>query len=173
VEILEQEDAALNQQWKLRIERTQYEAKRAERQYDACEPDNRVVARTLETRWNEKLADVERLEREHQELKQRRRLELNDIDRQRILDLANDLPKLWRSEKTTDRDRKVLLRMLLQEVGVTQIEVPRHVLRLRLLWHTQAVTDIEVDLPAPGKRPSSPTWRVIGTTAPVPDQAAR
>jgi hypothetical protein len=173
VEILEQEDAALNQQWKLRIERAQYQAKRAERQYDACEPDNRVVARTLETRWNEKLADVERLEREHQEPKQRRRLELNDIDRQRILDLANDLPKLWRSEKTTDRDRKVLLRMLLQEVGVTQIDVPRHVLRLRLLWHTQAMTDIEVDLPALGKRPSSPTWRVIGTTAPVPDQAAR
>jgi hypothetical protein len=81
VQILEEEDAALNQQWKLRIERAQYEAKRAERQYDACDPDNRIVARTLETRWNEKLAEVERLEREHEELKQRRRLELNDIDR--------------------------------------------------------------------------------------------
>jgi hypothetical protein len=101
-----------DQQWKLRIERAQYEGKRAERQYDACDPDNRVVARTLETRWNDKLAGAERIEREHQELKQRRRLELNDIERQRILGLADDLPKLWRSEKTTDRDRKVLLRLL-------------------------------------------------------------
>jgi len=173
VQILEEEDAALNQQWKLRIARAQYEAKRAERQYDACDPDNRIVARTLETRWNDKLAEVERLEREHQELKQRRRLELNDIDRQRILGLADDLPKLWRSDKTTDRDRKVLLRMLLQEVGVTKIDVPRHVLRLRLLWHTQAVTDIEVDLPVPGTSKKSPQWRVVGTTAPASLEAPR
>jgi hypothetical protein len=173
VQILEEEDAALNQQWKLRIERAQYEAKRAERQYDACDPDNRIVARTLETRWNEKLAEVERLEREHEELKQRRRLELNDIDRQRILGLADDLPKLWRSDKTTDRDRKVLLRMLLQEVGVTKIDVPRHVLRLRLLWHTQAVTDIEVDLPMPGTSQKTPKWRVVATTAPASLEAQR
>jgi hypothetical protein len=79
VQILEQEDAAFSQQWKLRIERAQYEARRAERQYDACDPDNRIVARTLETRWNDKLAEVERIEREHQDLKQRRRLELNDL----------------------------------------------------------------------------------------------
>jgi hypothetical protein len=66
--------------------------KRAERQDDACEPDNRVVARTLETRRNDKLAELERLEREHPELKQLRRLELNDLDRRRILGLADDLP---------------------------------------------------------------------------------
>jgi DNA invertase Pin-like site-specific DNA recombinase len=167
VEILEEEDAVLNQQWKLRIERARYEAKRAERQYDTCDPENRVVARTLETRWNEKLAELERLEREHEELKQRRRLELNDLDRQRILDLADDLPKLWHSDKTTDRDRKVLLRLLLQEVGVTQIDVPRRMLRLRLLWHTQAVTDIEVDLPAPHTLRKSFKWRVVETTAPL------
>jgi hypothetical protein len=113
------------------------------------------------------------LEREHQELKQRRRLELNDIDRQRILGLADDLPKLWRSDKTTDRDRKVLLRMLLQEVGVTQIDVPRHALRLRLLWHTQAVTDIEVDLPVPETSKKSPQWRVVAPTAPSSLEALR
>ena len=54
VELLEQEDAALEQQWKLRLERARYEARRAERQYDLCDPENRVVARTLEARWNEK-----------------------------------------------------------------------------------------------------------------------
>jgi hypothetical protein len=121
----------------------------------------------------DKLAELEGIEREHQELKQRRRRELNDIDRQRILGLADDLPKLWRSDKTTDRDRKVLLRMLLQEVGVTRIDVPRQVLRLRLPWHTQAVTDIEVDLPAPGTRSKSPKWRVVGTTAPAHIESVR
>jgi hypothetical protein len=69
--------------------------------------------------------------------------------------------------KTTDRDRKVLLRLLVHEISVTKIDVPRHVLRLRQLWHTQAVTDIEVDLPAPGTRPKSPQWRVVVTTAPA------
>jgi hypothetical protein len=121
----------------------------------------------LETRWNDRLAELERLEREHEELKQRRRLELSELDRQRILDLADDLPKLWHSDKTTDRDRKVLLRLLLQEVGVTQIDVPRRMLRLRLLWHTQAVTDIEVDLPVPRTRRKSLKWRVVETTAPL------
>jgi len=49
----------------------------------------------------------------------------------------------------------------------TKIDIPRHVLRLRLLWHTQAVTDIDVDLPMPGTRQKSPKWRVVATTAPA------
>jgi len=166
VQILEQEDAALNHQWKLRIERAQYEAKRAERQYDACDPDNRIVARTLETRWNEKLAEVERVEREHQDLKHRRRLELNDLDRQRILGPADDLPKLWRSDKTTDRDRKVLLRLLVQEVSATKIDVPRQVLRLRLLWrHRHLLTP----RPAPSQKKNAAgfTSRARGNCLPV------
>ena len=165
VEIIEQQDAALEQQWRLRLERARYEAKRAERQYDACEPENRVVTRTLEARWNERLVEAERLEHEYQELQKSRRFELSDIDRQRVLQLADDLPRLWRAKTTTNRDRKLLLRLLIKEVSVRQIDVPRPTLRVKVLWHTRAITELEVDRLGSGGRPKKPVIaRVLGTT---------
>jgi DNA invertase Pin-like site-specific DNA recombinase len=166
VELVEQEDAALEQQWKLRLERARYESKRAERQYDACDPDNRVVARTLETRWNEKLLDLERLQREHEEWRRRQHIELTEIERRRILELAEDLPRLWRAKTTTDRDRKMLLRLLIHEVSLREIDVPRNALRLQVLWHTGAVTELEVDRPGGGDVRRPLTWRLVSTTTP-------
>jgi DNA invertase Pin-like site-specific DNA recombinase len=165
IEIIEQQDAAVEQQWRLRIDRARYEAKRAERQYDACDPDNRVVARTLETRWNERLIELEKLEQEHEELRRRQRTELTDLDRRRIVELADDLPRLWRAKTTTDRDRKLLLRLLLREVGVRAVDVP-FVLRLRVLWHTGAVTEIESERVRKLKGKRKIEWRVVATTIP-------
>jgi len=145
VELVEEQDAALDRQWQLRLERARYETKRSERQFDACEPENRVVARTLERRWNEKLIELEALEREHAALKDQRRVELSDIDRQRILQLATDLPRLWRATSTTNRDRKLLLRGLIKDISVRPIDVPRSTLKTQILWHTGAVTDVEID----------------------------
>ena len=164
VEIVEQQDAAVEQQWKLRLERARYDAKRAERQYDACDPDNRVVARTLEARWNEKLVEVERLEKEYEAVRAARRLELSELDRRRILDLATDLPRLWNEKTTTNRDRKLLLRMLIKDVSARSVDVPRPSLRLKVLWHTGAVTEIDVDR----KKVAS---RVVFTT--TPESASR
>jgi DNA invertase Pin-like site-specific DNA recombinase len=166
VEIIEQQDAAVEQQWKLRLDRARYEAKRAERQYDACDPDNRTVARTLETRWNEKLVEVERLEKEYEALRTAKRLELSDLERRRILELAKDLPRLWNEKTTTSRDRKLLLRMLIKDVSVRSVDVPRRSLRLKVLWHTQAVTEIDVDRSA-----RKVVSRVVSTT--IPDSMSR
>lgn len=163
VEIIERQDAALEQQWRLRLERARYEAKRVERQYDACDPENRVVARTLETRWNEKLVEIEKLEREFEEVRRQKRIELNDVDRQRILQLAEDLPRLWNAKATTDRDRKLLLRILIKEVSVRGIDVPSAI-RLRLLWHTGAIWEIEVER-APRRGRGRVNWRLLGTAA--------
>ena len=63
---LEQEEQAENEQWELRLERARYEAKRAERQYQAVEPENRLVARSLEKQWEERLRTVETVEKEYQ-----------------------------------------------------------------------------------------------------------
>ena len=63
---LEQEEQAERKQWELRLERARYEAKRAERQYQAVEPENRLVARSLERQWEEKLRAVEAVEKEYQ-----------------------------------------------------------------------------------------------------------
>ena len=168
-EIIEQEEAGLDQQWKLRLERARYEGKRAERQYDACDPENRVVSRTLEKRWNDKLEEIERLEREYEGSRRGRRLELSDLDRQRIAALAGDMRRLWSATTTTDRDRKLLLRVLLKDIGIRAVEVPRQTIKLRLLWQSGAATDIEIDRAGTGGRGERharmPRWRLIETTA--------
>lgn len=172
IDTIEQHDLALDKQWLLRIERARYEAKRAERQYDACDPDNRVVARTLEKKWNDRLTAVEDLEREYEAFKEKQRIVLSDLDRQRILQLASDLPRLWAASTTSDRDRKLLLRSLLKDASVRKIDVPRATLRVQLLWHTGAVTDLEIDLPGKGHRGPIP-YKLLETRAPVPEQTLR
>ena len=74
--------------WQLRLERARYEADRAFRQYDATEPENRLVARTLERRWNEKLQQLAELEEAYSQAHQVQRLELTAEQRQQILHLA-------------------------------------------------------------------------------------
>jgi DNA invertase Pin-like site-specific DNA recombinase len=166
VEIIDEEHASLDRQWALRLERARYDAKRAERQYDACDPDNRVVARTLEKRWNERLTEVERLEREYDEFKRAQRFELSDLDRQRIMQLAADLPRLWQAKATEDRDRKLLLRLLIKDVSVRAVDVPRPALRVKVLWHTHAVTELEVERLGRGANGRKVIYGILGTIAP-------
>jgi DNA invertase Pin-like site-specific DNA recombinase len=92
---VEHEEAALQRQWQLRLERVRYEAERARRQYDAVEPENRLVARSLEAQWEDKLRAVEQLEREYEGWRHRQRLTLSQEDRDQILALAQDLPRVW------------------------------------------------------------------------------
>jgi DNA invertase Pin-like site-specific DNA recombinase len=172
IDTIDEQDQALDKQWQLRLERARYDAKRAERQYDVCDPENRVVARTLEKRWNDKLTAVEELEHEYEAFKANKRASLSDLDRQRIVQLATDLPQLWRAASTSDRDRKLLLRSLIKDVTVRKIDVPRSALRLQLLWHSGAVTDLEIDLTRPRKRGPVP-YEILETRAPVAHSALR
>lgn len=170
IDTIEDQDRAVDKQWLLRLERARYDSQRAERQYDACDPDNRVVARTLEKKWNDKLAAVEDLERDYEVFKAGQRAALSDLDRQRIVQLAADLPRLWAMATTTDRDRKLLLRSLIKDATVRKIDVPRSALRVQLLWHSGAITDLEVDLARQSKRQPVP-YKILETRAPVADRA--
>lgn len=174
LELVERQTTAIDEQWRLRLERARYEARRAERQYEACEPENRVVARTLETRWNEKLAELEQLEKEFAELKQRARISLSELERRRILELAADLPKLWADAAVTARDRKMLLRLLIADVAVDVVDVPKRSLRIRILWQTRAVSELEVGPLAhrAHRDKGSPPWRLVKTTNPDVSKAA-
>lgn len=145
----ERQAGEIDGQWKLRLERSKYEAQLAERRYKAVDPDNRVVARTLESEWNDKLCEVVRLEREHGEVRSREKLELSADDRARILALARDLPSVWNAATTTHAERKNLLRMLVREVVLTPVDVPRRATRVQVLWQTGAVSELMV--PRPGK----------------------
>lgn len=140
----ERQAETLDEQWRLRIERARYEARHAERRYKAVDPDNRVVARTLEAQWEEKLRELEEAEREYERARQHKRVVLSDADRRRVLELARDLPKVWRARSTTHQQRKNLLRILVREVTLTPIDVPTRSTRIQVLWESGAVTEYSI-----------------------------
>jgi DNA invertase Pin-like site-specific DNA recombinase len=138
---VERQAEQLHQQWKLRLDRTHYEAQLAERRYKAVDPDNRVVARTLEREWNDKLREVEELESQYQQERRRQKLELSEQDRARVLALAKNLPQVWNAPSTTNAERKNLLRILVQKVALSPTEVPSRTLHVQVAWVTGAVSD--------------------------------
>jgi len=139
------QDAALSQ-WRLAVERARYEAERVERQYRAVEPENRLVARGLETEWEKRLRDLAAAEAELQRREQQRPRALSQEEQNRIRCLGSDLNKVWKAPTTTDRDRKELLRTLLEEVMVT-VNRPEHRAHLTLRWRGGALTELDLSLP--------------------------
>jgi len=129
----------------LAVERAQFEADRARRKFDACEPENRLVGRTLERALEEALAESEREQRKLSELEHRRPEPLTSAERDALARIARDLPRLWAAETTTARDRKELLRTLVSEVLVTVKEDPRRA-EVEILWEGGARTGMQVAL---------------------------
>jgi hypothetical protein len=140
---------SLDKAWRARVEQARYEARRAERRYKAVDPDNRVVARTLERDWEERLRELEAVERQHGEARREARVELTAEDRQRIRELARDLPTVWRSSTTCPADRKAMLRLVIEAVSLQPIDVPKRTTKIRVQWQSGAVSEIE--MPRPGK----------------------
>jgi len=118
-EDLELERTALHRQWRQRLERARYEVERAQRQYDAVEPENRLVVRTLEQRWEAALADELRLKAEHERFLAGQALPLTKDERAAIERLASDIPALWTAPTTTAADRQAIARLMLDRVVVT------------------------------------------------------
>jgi excisionase family DNA binding protein len=133
----------------LAVERAQFEADRARRKFDACEPENRLVGRTLERAWEQALQELEREQRKLIELEARRPEPLTDAERQALARLTRELPRLWAAETTTPRDRKELLRTLIGEVIVTVKQPPRRA-EIEIHWEGGASTSLQVPLVARG-----------------------
>jgi excisionase family DNA binding protein len=129
----------------LAVERAEFEAGRARRQFDACEPEHRLVARTLESRFEAALAELERERRKLAELETRRPEPLTQAERQALTRLIRDFPRLWAAGTTTARDRKELLRTLISEVVVTVCEQPRRA-EVQVIWEGGARTELTVPL---------------------------
>ncbi len=146
IEQVESDHDAARAQRRLAVERAAYEATRAERAYRAVDPENRRVARGLEREWEQRL---EQLERERAELALRERecpRELSAEQREALLALGEDLPRAWNAPTTTARDRKELLRALLEEV---LLDAPRNEprARIRLLWRGGLSTELSIERP--------------------------
>ena len=117
-EVLRRERERLDRHWQQRLERARYEADRAARQYHAVEPDNRLVTRELERRWEQRAASVRDLEEQYDRFQLEHPAELTAADRDMILSLASDIPSLWRAPTTTPSDRRVIVRHLIERVEV-------------------------------------------------------
>src|SRR5271165_1811748 len=139
-------------QWRLGVERASYEASRAERRYRAVDPDNRLVARGLEREWEERLSALEAAKAELSRRQEARPLALSQDERSRLLALGADLAAVWRAATTTPRDRKELLRTLLEEV-IVKVERDKATARLTLRWKGGALA--EIDLALPRSRPAT------------------
>ena len=139
----ESEQQTALKQWRLQTERARYEAERAERRYREVEPENRLVARTLEAEWEKRLTELQAAEAELRRKQQESRIELTEDQRQQIRALGADLKQVWDAPTTTDRDRKELLQGLLEEVKI-EVLADQAKAHLVLRWKTGAVSELEV-----------------------------
>lgn len=137
---LEEESRQLERQWTLRRERARYEAERARRQYDAVEPENRLVARSLERAWEEKLRAADAIEQEHARWRLQEPLGIGAADRAQIQALGKNLPRIWHAVTTTAADRKRILRLIVREVILDQRRVQGQVW-LKIVWQTAATSE--------------------------------
>jgi hypothetical protein len=145
-EALEHDHDTALKQWQLQLEGAQYQAQRAERRYRAVEPEHRLVARGLERDWEQALqalaaAEAELSLREHQ-----RPRTLTPAEREQLMQLGADLGRVWSAPTTTDRDRKQLLRTLIEEV-ILDVARERRQATVTLRWRSGALTELTVPLP--------------------------
>lgn len=145
--LLKEENEA-DKGWKLTLERAKYEAERAERQYQQVEPENRLVVRTLEVRWNEKLTELEKLQVEYEQYRLRQSWRPTQQDKIEILALAKELPRIWGATTTTAKERKRILRMLIEDITIFA-EARQPDIRLGLRWRSRCVEEIHTTKPLP------------------------
>jgi len=144
-ENLEADHEAALAQWRLQVERTRYETERTERRYRSVEPENRLVARTLEAEWESRLSELEAAQVELARRQRQHPGSITDEQRTRIRALGADLRHVWEAPTTTDRDRKELLQTLLEEV-IIAVEPAESKAHLTLRWRGGAISELDLSL---------------------------
>jgi hypothetical protein len=147
-EALEADHDAALKQWRLQVERAKYQADRAERRYRQVEPEHRLVARGLEREWESALQELAAAEAELALREQQRPRALTDQERERLLQLGADLGRVWSAPTTTDRDRKQLIRCLIEDVTIDVAREERRA-QLTVRWRGGALSELVVTLPKP------------------------
>jgi hypothetical protein len=147
---IEQELVCQRRQRELQLEQARYEARLAQRQYDAVDPSNRLVAAELERRWNEKLERVTELERAFAQAERDAEWKLTAEERAAITDLSRDLPAIWGAKTTSNQERKQLLRMVIESVQVDGITHAGQI-EVQIRWRSGTITILHVKRTAPGE----------------------
>jgi hypothetical protein len=143
---LESRDRTISRQWQMRLERAEYEAALAERRYQEVDPSQRLVAGTLERRWNDALLQLEDLKKQAAEFLRQEARVATPEQKAQVLALARDLPRVWHAPTTQAKDRKRMLRLLIKDITVEKPPRPKQLL-VHIRWQGGACTDICVQLP--------------------------
>jgi excisionase family DNA binding protein len=132
---------AKRRQLELALEQARFEAARAQRQFDAVDPGNRLVTAELERRWNERLAEVSRRETEIEALQDRTDPSLTPRQREELLAMGSDLPKVWFHHAASNELRKRILRCVIKEIVARVAEA-----RIELIIHWQGGDHTELNV---------------------------
>ncbi|MEZ6130065.1 MAG: recombinase zinc beta ribbon domain-containing protein [Planctomycetaceae bacterium] len=151
-EIVSQRHEQIDAQWKMRLQRAEYEAELAQRRYEQVDPNNRLVAATLEQRWNDALIELQDVTDQIDRLQQQSR-RLNADQRAEVFELARNLPALWHNTTTAWKDKKRMLQLLIRDITVRKPEP--HVALVQVRWQGGACEELRVELP----RPTADRWR--------------
>jgi len=143
---LEARDQGILRQWQMRLERAEYEVALAERRYQEVDPSNRLVANTLERRWNETLLHLQDLKKQAAECQRQEARVFTPEQKAKVLALARDFPRLWHAPSTQAKDRKRMLRLLIKDITVNKL-IEQRQLSVHIRWHGGACTDLLVQLP--------------------------
>jgi len=125
------------------VERAREEAELAQRQYLLARPENRLVVDNLERQWNEKLMSLTHAEEQYTRMSKSQPAALMEEDRELIHTLASDLPRVWNDPRTPARDRKRMLRLLMEDVTL----VKNQKIQIHVRWKAGATTSLERPLP--------------------------
>ena len=143
---------AIDRQWQLKIERAEYEAQLAQRRYEEVDPANRLVAATLERRWNTALEQVDAVKQAYTTHQHAQGAQELLSHRDAVLTLGQDLPRLWNAPTTSSKDRKRMLRLVIKDITITKAA---NTVTLQIRWHGGATEELRVPL-----RPkASDQWR--------------
>jgi DNA invertase Pin-like site-specific DNA recombinase len=125
------------------VERLHYEAELAKNRYMRVDPNNRLVAGTLEADWNEKLTAKEQAQAEYEKQRENAILKINEEQQKQILSITQDFPSLWNNPKTSQQEKKRLLGFLIEDVTITKTDI----ITLSIRYKGGALETLEINKP--------------------------
>jgi DNA invertase Pin-like site-specific DNA recombinase len=144
------------------VERVRYETDLARQRYMQVDPNNRLVADVLEAEWNQMLRALEQAQEESERQSRSDRFRLSREQRDQIFALATDFPKIWNDPKTADRERKRMIRLLIEDVTLTRGEN----IMIQVRFKSGKTATVEAQLP----KPACKTWQTANNVVTRVDQ---
>jgi hypothetical protein len=157
VEELERQNDSVSKQWQMRLERAIYESELAQRRYEEVDPSNRLVASTLEKKWNDKLIKLEEVKKQHQDYVENMKLSITKEQKDKLFSIAKDFPRVWKAQSTKSKDKKQFLRLLIKDITIEECRETNQAM-LHIRWQGGACEDLTVEVPFRGQRYS---WALI------------